>query len=352
MSSHVATRRGVAMRMISLALTALLLAGFPGAGLAWAAEVGAAAATGDLSLTTDPPGATVYVDGLPRGTTPFTASALPAGDHHVKVAKQGYFDDRRVVRLAPGQTEAVQFKMTRAGSAALSAAAQVEDEQEKDKDKDKKGGGGGGKKVVLIGLGVAAAAAVAVVVLKGGNKPPLAGSVSVTPSGTGLQGATTFSLSASGASDPDSDPLTFNWNLGDGTSATGQTVTKTYSTAGTFNVTVTVSDGKASATANGTVTVRALAGAWTGTLAGTANTVVNFSQSGSTLGGNVQFTNVNLPTGTISGTVSNPRAVTFTVTAPGFQPFTFVGTVDEAGNRLSGLVNGSGFVNAPWVLNR
>src|SRR5688572_25743671 len=84
-----ARRQGLGTKVTSLMLTALLLAGFPGANLAWATEPGAAVATGGLSLVSDPPGAIVYVDGKARGTTPVDLSGLPAGDHRVKVVKEG-----------------------------------------------------------------------------------------------------------------------------------------------------------------------------------------------------------------------------------------------------------------------
>jgi PKD repeat protein len=84
------------------------------------------------------------------------------------------------------------------------------------------------------------------------NQPPVA-----NPGGpyTGVRGqAVTFN--GAGSSDPDGDPLTYAWDFGDGTQGTGVAPTHTYSTLGTFTVTLVVSDGHvASAPATTTVTI-------------------------------------------------------------------------------------------------
>lgn len=87
--------------------------------------------------------------------------------------------------------------------------------------------------------------------------PPVnhAPTVSATMPPTGL---TNLPLTFTGfGSDPDRDSLTFSWNFGDG-SAASPTVSAnhTYTVAGSFTVTLTVSDGRGGfATASGTVVI-------------------------------------------------------------------------------------------------
>lgn len=71
-----------------------------------------------------------------------------------------------------------------------------------------------------------------------GNKPPVANA--------GADQATTvnksISFSSAGSSDPDGTISSYVWNFGDGSSASGATVSKTYSAAGSYTVTLTVTD--------------------------------------------------------------------------------------------------------------
>jgi hypothetical protein len=92
---------------------------------------------------------------------------------------------------------------------------------------------------------------------------------------------------------------------------------------------------------------RNLTGRWRGKVG--ADTIVTLTQSASTLSGT--FDSISLK-GSVSGTLSNTGQVTLTVTVPGFQSFTLTGQADDAGNTISGQVNGSGFQNAPFTLNR
>ncbi len=54
----------------------------------------------------------------------------------------------------------------------------------------------------------------------------------------------TVHFSSAGSTDPDGDPLTFDWDLGDGTTRRLANPTKTYADRGVFTVRLTVSDGQ------------------------------------------------------------------------------------------------------------
>lgn len=59
----------------------------------------------------------------------------------------------------------------------------------------------------------------------------------------------TVQFSSKGSSDPDGEPLTFNWDFGNGTNSTEANPTKTYTEKGTYTVQLTVSDGQNSSQA-------------------------------------------------------------------------------------------------------
>jgi glucose/arabinose dehydrogenase len=73
------------------------------------------------------------------------------------------------------------------------------------------------------------------------NRAPLA-SFTRTPNSGAVPMRVTFDASAS--SDPDGDALSYSWNFGDGTTGSGKTTQKTYSSAGKFRVVLTVTDSK------------------------------------------------------------------------------------------------------------
>ena len=61
---------------------------------------------------------------------------------------------------------------------------------------------------------------------------------------TGGVAPLTVSFDASGSWDPDGDPLTYDWDFGDGGQGSGVNPSHTYNDAGTFNAVVTVRDGR------------------------------------------------------------------------------------------------------------
>lgn len=124
------------------------------------------------------------------------------------------------------------------------------------------------------------------------NRPPTTGSILMTP-GAGVAAFTGFTFTAQGVVDPDGDRITYKWNFGDGTTAIGQSVAKTYSAAGTYIVKLVVSDGhNPDVAADQAFTiVRTLTGVWTGIVRSTVvsppldfiNARLNITQSGRTL---------------------------------------------------------------------
>jgi hypothetical protein len=332
-------RGGDLIRRTTLALVAVLALN---PGVAFAAtgradDAGATAAvSGALAVQSEPAGAAVYVDGRFAGSTPLQIAGVTQGDHRVRVVKEGYLENSRIV--AVGTTaKSVVVKLTPYTAAGSNAAAEQVSGG---------GGGGGSKKWLWIGLAGGGAAAAALV-LANRNSAPNAGTVSASPNG-GLAASTAITFTAAGASDPDGDSLTYAWDFGDGSSATGASVSKTYQNAGTFNVTVTVSDGKKSATATGSVVIRNMTGSWSGTI-GTLTFTANFTQSGTALTGTYLDRD---GLGSVAGTVSAGSIVRFTVSQAGFLPFTAQGTANAAVSNVSGTIV-SGFVGTPsFTMNR
>lgn len=324
----------------SLLVTALAL-GTPGSlGVAWAAPESTEASA--LTVSSEPVGASVYLDGDLQGQTPLSLDAVSRGDHRVSVVKDGFLENSRVVSVRPGQPGSVQVKLT-PQTDATAPRFQVEPSQPKAQKK-----GGGGKKWVIIGLGAAAGAAAFVILTK--NSPPVAGTIGVSPSGTGMAGITTFTFTSQGASDPDKDPLTYEWAFGDGATGSGQSTTHVYAAPGSFSASLTVADKKHKVTAPGTtVTVaRSMSGTWTGGVQPGFNSSasVNLNQSGTSLSGSITYSGglrgtVSGLTGTVSGT-TYPATVTFSTPIYGISGTgcgvrdSFSGTADSSGNSMSG----------------
>jgi hypothetical protein len=57
-----------------------------------------------LSVWSNPPGAMVYLDGVPRGWTPCTMLYVSAGSHQLKLTKPGYTDYSSLVTVEVGKT--------------------------------------------------------------------------------------------------------------------------------------------------------------------------------------------------------------------------------------------------------
>ena len=87
------------------------------------------------------------------------------------------------------------------------------------------------------------------------NNRPIA-DASVTP----LEGTVplTVNLDASGSSDPDGDDLTYSWSFDDGTTASGEAISRTFEDAGIYSVTLTANDGQVDSLST-TYSIKALA---------------------------------------------------------------------------------------------
>jgi PKD repeat protein len=62
------------------------------------------AGSGSLAVTSDPPGADIYIDGGFKGVSPVTISGLSAGNHAISVKLQGYEDNTTSITITAGQT--------------------------------------------------------------------------------------------------------------------------------------------------------------------------------------------------------------------------------------------------------
>jgi hypothetical protein len=60
--------------------------------------------SGSLSVTTSPPGALVYIDGVMKGVTPTTIPGLSAGVHSVTLVMTGYSDLKTTITIEAGTT--------------------------------------------------------------------------------------------------------------------------------------------------------------------------------------------------------------------------------------------------------
>jgi PKD repeat protein len=359
--------------------------------------------SGAISISSEPVGATVYVDGQFAGQTPIEVPNLAAGDHRVRLVMDGYLENGRLVTVDAGKTETLTVRLTARAQdsaaritglkivvlegedavniidkmTAVKPTVEVRDKNDlpvsgaavtfminggrntatfanglrqvtvttdslgratitelnplgkgafqiearaayqgqtatttihqtnfattaQAAQAAKSPGGasstagtsaGGGLSHAVIGGIVAGGAAAAAAVAKfsgggtsaGASSPtstptssqppgpapttPVVSSVAVSPDAIGLQGATVFTFSAQGASDPSGGTLNYSYDFGDGATSPANPATHTYSSAGTFNVRLTVTNSRGtSATATTSVTVKNLTGRWVGTM--------------------------------------------------------------------------------------
>ena len=69
--------------------------------------------TGSLSVTSEPSGARVLVDGRPRGQTPLALGGLRPGSYEVEISLRGYATETRHVVVGAGAMHHVEARLTR-----------------------------------------------------------------------------------------------------------------------------------------------------------------------------------------------------------------------------------------------
>jgi hypothetical protein len=82
-----------------------------------------AAAAGSLLIESEPPGASVFIDGRLIGETPLTLPAIAAGVHRVRVVRLGYLENSRLVTVKPGAQATLRTRLTDPAPQAARAAA-------------------------------------------------------------------------------------------------------------------------------------------------------------------------------------------------------------------------------------
>ncbi|MCK4731421.1 MAG: PEGA domain-containing protein, partial [Methanophagales archaeon] len=70
-------------------------------------------ATGSISVTSSPSGASVYLDGSLKGKTPKTITGVSAGSHTIKLSESGYIDYTRTTSVKAGETKQIYAKLVR-----------------------------------------------------------------------------------------------------------------------------------------------------------------------------------------------------------------------------------------------
>lgn len=138
-----------------------------------------------------------------------------------------------------------------------------------------------------------------------GNAAPTA-SIAVSSS-TALMSIQSVAFTAT-ASDSNGDALTYAWDLGDGTTASGPSVQKVYDKAGTLHVVLKVTDSKGASTSVSTeVVVKSLSGFWKDSDQGYGIEII---QDGTKFTGRTVFGIQNL-TGALTGTINTGLQVQY-----------------------------------------
>jgi hypothetical protein len=184
------------------------------------------------------------------------------------------------------------------------------------------------------------------------NRAPVINSAQVSPP-WGISSLVTHAFTSS-ASDPDGDSITYSWDFGNGTQASGASASVTYNNANTvtYQATLTVADSRGlSVMTTVPVTSVTIAGSWSGEILPGVPLTASMTQfvgglitgtwdvPGSGIGGEIG------PTGE-PGMIqaSGQFELRFKARSGGaFEDFHYRGNIDPTGQMLTGTLHGSGF---------
>ncbi len=189
--------------------------------------------------------------------------------------------------------------------------------------------------------------------IAGPTTPLSAGSISASPTGTGIVSGTVFAFQLVPQASGGVPPYTYSWNFGDrSANETSASTSHVFTSAGTFPVTVTVFDSQgASAQAQGSVTTDTVTATWIATVNSPdvpdGQEPIDLSQDGAAVSGTIDdlFNDVSRHASG-SGILSSPRTLSIMLnftSGPG-SPFsvTYDGSFDSTLGTWSGTVTGYG----------
>ena len=67
--------------------------------------------SGTLEVASDPDGAEVLLDGIPRGTAPCKVDRITGGDHRLEIKLDGYVATEQTIRLSAGETQSLRVEL-------------------------------------------------------------------------------------------------------------------------------------------------------------------------------------------------------------------------------------------------
>jgi PKD domain len=175
------------------------------------------------------------------------------------------------------------------------------------------------------------------------------GTITFFPNGTALASATLVSFQSQTPPSGGVPPYMFDWTFGDGDAGSGPTPGHIYASPGNFLVRATISDSRGvSAQTSLPISVRTVSGRWSTTFSGGNPPLqaenIDLVQNAGAIAATINDAANLAGLGSGTGSVTNPRAMTLSVTFPNAMPApfaaTYIGTLDPTLTMWMGTVNG------------